>query len=79
MKKCFVFFVALGLFSCCFARSSIVDEIAESARDNWRKISEKCQDARELAEDLPNLPDSAWFSTDKKDQLKKIRKMLDMN
>lgn len=57
------------------ARAEIVAEIAESARDNWRKITARCQDARELAQELPNLPDSAWFVTDKQDQLKKIRKV----
>lgn len=75
MKRCSVLFVALGSFALSIARASVVDEIAEGARDNWRKISEKCQDARDLAQELPDLPDSAWFSTDKKDQLKKIRKV----
>lgn len=73
MKK--LVFASVVLTLAVAARATVVDEIAESARDNWRKISEKCQDARELAQELPDLPDSAWFSTDKKDQLKKIRKV----
>lgn len=73
MKRTLFAFAVLTL---AFAvRATIVDEISENARDNWRKISEKCQDARELAQELPDLPDSSWFGTDKKDQLKKIRKV----
>ena len=57
------------------ARAEVVEDIKENVRDNWRKIQEKCQDVRELAQELPSLPDDSWFKTDKDDQLKKIRKI----
>ena len=57
------------------ARAEVVEDIKENVRDNWRKIQEKCQDVRELAQELPSLPDDSWYKTDKDDQLKKIRKI----
>lgn len=69
-------FVCLFLVSSIVtARAEIVAEIKDGVRGNWRKITEKCQDVRSLAQELPNLPDDAWFSTDKGDQLKKIHKI----
>ena len=57
------------------ARAEIAEDIKDNVCDNWRKIQEKCQNVRELAQELPNLPDSAWLSTDKAGQLKKIHKL----
>ena len=67
--------VAFSLALAVAARAEIVEELRDNVRDNWRKIQEKCQDVRELAQELPNLPDDSWFGTDKDDQLKKIRKV----
>ena len=69
--------ICLAVLALTFAvRAEVVEDIKENVRDNWRKIQEKCQDVRELAQELPNLPDDSWFKTDKDDQLKKIRKEL---
>ena len=58
------------------ARAEIAEDIKDNICDNWRKIQEKCQDVCELAQELPNLPDDAWWpKTDKGDQLKKIHKL----
>lgn len=73
MKSKIICFAVLAL---TFAvRAEVVEDIKENVRDNWRKIQEKCQDVRELAQELPSLPDDSWFKTDKDDQLKKIRKI----
>ena len=69
--------ICLTVLALTFAvRAEVVEDIKENVRDNWRKIQEKCQDVRELAQELPSLPDDAWWpKTDKGDQLKKIRKI----
>lgn len=68
--------ICLAVLALTFAtRAEVVEDIKENVRDNWRKIQEKCQDVRELAQELPSLPDDSWFKTDKDDQLKKIRKI----
>lgn len=56
------------------ARAEVVDAIRENVREGWSKIAGKCQDVQDLVDELPSLPDSAWFSNDKKSQLAKIRK-----
>ena len=68
---------AAAVISCVVCtRAEIVEDIKDNVCENWRKIQEKCQDVRELAQELPNLPDDAWFfSTDKDDQRKKIHKL----
>lgn len=53
--------------------AEIVEDIKGNVRDNWRKVAEHCQQIQKLDAELPNLPDKAWFSTDKQDQLEKIR------
>ena len=68
--------ICLTVLALTFAgRAEVVEDIKENVRDNWRKIQEKCQDVRELAQELPSLPDDSWYKTDKDDQLKKIRKI----
>ena len=67
--------ISFAVLALTFAvRAEVVEDIKENVRDNWRKIAEKCQDVQGLVDEMPGLPDSAWFKTDKKSQLAKIRK-----
>lgn len=74
MKSQTICVVALSLALTFAVRAEVVDAIRENVRDSWRKIADRCQDVQELVDELPSLPDSAWFSNDKKSQLEKIRK-----
>ena len=54
----------------------IIHELRESVLDNWGKLSKWCRKTTMLHAEMPSLPDSAWFSSDKNSQRKKIHEKL---
>lgn len=73
MKKTIYLFLS-SLLLTTVIQAKLVDDITENLQDCWDDVSKSCQKVESLMDELPSLPDHAWFSTDKKDQLKKIRK-----
>ena len=75
MRIGFGVLLSVSMAVCLGARAGIVAEIGENVKDNWRKISERCQKVAALTDEMPSLPDSSWWfwETDKDDQREKIR------
>lgn len=75
MRISFGVLMSVSMAVCLGARAEIVAEIGENVKDNWRKISERCQKVAALTDEMPSLPDSSWcfWVTDKDDQREKIR------
>ena len=55
---------------------TIVLQFRESVLDNWEKLSKWCRKTTMLHAEMPSLPDSAWFGSDKQSQRKKIHEKL---
>lgn len=75
MRIAFGVLLSASVAVCFGARAEIIAEIGENVKDNWRKISERCQKVAALTDEMPSLPDSSWWfwETDKDDQREKIR------
>ena len=81
MKQIFVYVVAgalvVGISQRVTASSpsdtNVVLKLKESVKDNWGKLSAWCNKVTELRSEMGQLPDSAWFGSDKKSQRELIR------
>ena len=51
----------------------VLSGVERNVQANWNRIGRASDRIAELREELPSLPDRAWFSTDKRDQRERIR------
>ncbi len=58
------------------AAPDVLEEFRDGIRSNWRKLSERCSELIELQDEMPRLPEKAWFKRDRRDQNDRIREQL---
>ena len=73
MKKIILFFCFVFL---SFSERNIVPSMTENFRKNIATLIDEFESVLELDEKIENLPDSAWFGSDKKSTKKEIENLI---
>ena len=75
MLKAIVLVAALTALG---TRAEVLEDVRDSVKGKWKKLTRESAEICGLREQMRDLPDSSWWflTTDKKDQRKKIRKLL---
>ena len=78
MSKMLKAIVLAAVLAAPGARAEVLEDIRDSVKGNWKKLSRESAEICGLREQMRDLPDSSWwfFTTDKKDQQKKILRLL---
>ena len=78
MSKMLKAIVLVAALTALGTRAEVLEDVRDSVKGKWKKLTRESAEICGLREQMRDLPDSSWWflTTDKKDQRKKIRKLL---